>query len=84
MKDASEIERIVKTFILEEFLPGEDPANLTESTPLAATGILDSIATLRLVDFLERQFDVSISAHEAGPDHMGTLGGIVRLVLSKG
>ncbi len=38
-----EIETIVRDYILREFLPGEDPAELTEETPLITGGILDSI-----------------------------------------
>ena len=46
-------EETLKQFILREFLPGEDPNELEESTPLVSTGILDSLATLKLVTFLE-------------------------------
>ena len=40
------VEDIVKTYILKEFLPGEAPETLTESTPLISGGIVDSIQTL--------------------------------------
>ena len=53
-----EIETTVKTFILNEYLPGEDPAAFTETTPLMTTGILDSIAVLKVVTFLENQFGI--------------------------
>ena len=51
-----EIAKAVHGFILSEFLPGEDPAELTEGTPLITGGILDSITTLKLVVFLEERF----------------------------
>lgn len=73
----------VKNFILSEFLPGEDPANLTPSTPLMSTGILDSLATLKLISFLEQEFNVQIEAHEADEEHLETLDAICRLVDSK-
>jgi acyl carrier protein len=78
------VEQSTKDFILREFLSGEDPSNLTASTPLITTGILDSIATLKLVIFLEKQFAVSILAHEVNPAHMDTIGQIAELVRSKG
>jgi len=37
----------VKDFILREFLPGENPAELTDATPLITGGVLDSIASTR-------------------------------------
>ena len=40
----------IKDFIMAEFLPGESPDELTDTTPLISGGILDSIATrLRVV-----------------------------------
>jgi acyl carrier protein len=74
----------VKSFVLENFLPGEDPANLTDDTPLITGGILDSIGTLKLVVFLEKQFNIALEAHEAGADHLDTLASIDSLIASKG
>ena len=73
----------VKEFILKEFLPGEDPNQLTEATPLITGGILDSLATLKLVAFLEERFGIAVAAHEADVEHMNTLKDITALVLSK-
>ena len=78
-----EIVSSVKEFILREFLPGEDPDALTESTPLIAGGILDSLATLKLVSFLEERFKIAIAPHETDEEHVGTIADIVRLVQSK-
>jgi acyl carrier protein len=83
MESGSNIEQSIKSFIMSEFLPEEDPAQLTESTPLISTGILDSIATLKLVIFLEEHFSIAIEAHEADPEHFETIDRIARLVRSK-
>ncbi|MBX6311392.1 MAG: acyl carrier protein [Isosphaeraceae bacterium] len=79
----SAIESAVREFLLREFLPGEDPSELTDQTPLITGGILDSISTLRLVTFLEEHFGVTIEAHEAGIDHLDSIGQIVQLIASK-
>ena len=52
MPRRGEVGSTVKSFILKEFLPDEDPDELTESTELISTGILDSIAILKLVTHL--------------------------------
>lgn len=78
-----DVKTAVHAYILEEFLPGEDPAELTDSTPLITGGILDSISTLKLVTFLEERFDVVVEAHEAGVEHLDTIADIARLVASK-
>jgi acyl carrier protein len=81
--DKQDITATVKTFILNEFLPGEDPAALTDTTPLMTTGILDSIAVLKVVTFLENEFHVTIDPHEAVVENLNTLSDIGRLVTSK-
>ena len=78
-----DIKTTVKTFILNEFLPGEDPAALTDDTPLMTTGILDSIAVVKMVTFLENQFGITIKPHESVVENMNTLSDIVRLAMSK-
>lgn len=82
MEDIS-IRDSVRSFILAEFLPGEDPMNLTDATPLVTGGILDSIATLKLVAYLEQTFGVHFQAHEVDSEHLNTVSDIVNLVRSK-
>jgi acyl carrier protein len=80
---ASETLSQVKKYILETFLPGENPDELKETTPLISGGILDSIATLKLVMFLEERFGISVEAHEADREHLDTLSDIAALVERK-
>jgi acyl carrier protein len=83
MSDISVIEQRLKDFILTEFLKGQDAGDLTPATPLLTTGILDSIATLKLILHLESEFSISIEPHEAVPDRLDTIEQIARLVQSK-
>jgi acyl carrier protein len=83
MTDPQEIQGKVKAFILREFLDGEDPAALGPATQLFTTGILDSIATLKLVAYLEKEFGITVEAHEADAQNLDTLDDIARLVASK-
>jgi acyl carrier protein len=81
--DAEHIKETVRAYLLNDFLPGEDPAALTDTTELVSTGILDSIAVLKVAMFLEDQFGVTLEAHEMGTGHLNTLPDIARLVMSK-
>lgn len=78
-----DIQAAVKEFILREFLPGEDPDELTDTTPLISGGILDSIATIKLVLFLEERYGITVEAHETDPEYLDTVTSITRLVGSK-
>ncbi|MBX7167428.1 MAG: acyl carrier protein [Pirellulales bacterium] len=73
----------VKQFILDNFLPGENPDELTADTELITTGILDSVGILKLVTFLEERFNIGIAAHEADVEYLNTIADIVRLVGEK-
>ena len=73
----------VKEYVLREFLQGEDPDELTLTTELITTGILDSIGVLKMVTYVEEQFSVNVEAHEADTDNFNTIADIARLVLSK-
>lgn len=80
---ADEIRALVKNYLLSEFLPGEDPAELTDDMPLISSKIIDSIAAIKLVSFLEGQFGIQIEAHEVDIERLDTISRITRLVLSK-
>ncbi|MGE0593005.1 MAG: acyl carrier protein [Vicinamibacterales bacterium] len=73
----------IRTYILNEYLPGESPSNLKDDTPLRTSGILDSMATLNLVSYLEQTFGIQIDAHETGVENFDRIEDIVALVASK-
>lgn len=77
------IRATVRDYILKEFLPGVDPSELTDSTPLITGGILDSLATVKLVASLEEKFGIEIQPHEASMTYMDTVADIATLVAGK-
>lgn len=74
---------VVKQFVLENFLPGEDPKNLTDETELKESGILDSLATLKLVTFLEERFKIELEAGDLDAGNLSTVDSIAGLIESK-
>jgi acyl carrier protein len=79
----NEIKNSIRQFIVSRYLPGESVDNLKDDTPLRTSGILDSMSTLALVDFLEEQFGVSMEAHETGVEHFDRIEDIAALVQRK-
>jgi acyl carrier protein len=78
--DASAAKEALRRFILSEFLPGEDPAALTDDVRLISDGVVDSLGSLKLVAFIEERFGVRIAAHEVDADHLDRLDDIARLI----
>jgi acyl carrier protein len=83
MTDTQDIKNQLRQHILAEFLPGESSANLKDDTPLRTSGVLDSMATLQLVTFVEDRFGVEVQAHEAGVENFETIGAIADFVTRK-
>lgn len=77
------VRQVVRTFILEEFLPGEDPSELQDTTPLITGGILDSLATLKLIAHLEDELGVTFEPHDTDRENFDTVADITGLVVSK-
>jgi acyl carrier protein len=73
----------IRDYILREYLPGESAANLGDDTPLRTSGILDSMATLNLVTFVEETFGITLEAHETGIDQFDRIADIAALVVQK-
>jgi acyl carrier protein len=80
---AEEVAARTRTYLLDEYLPGESPDSLGNATPLITSGILDSIGTVKLASFLEGEFGIELEAHEMSVDLLNTIDDITRLVLSK-
>jgi acyl carrier protein len=78
-----EVRSVVRKLILEDFLPGADPNELTDTTPLISGGILDSLGTVKVVAALEDRYGIEIQAHEASITHFNSVEDIVRLVVGK-
>lgn len=79
----AEAKTAIKEYILDKFLPGEDPDELEDDTPLITDGILDSISTVQLVAFLEERFGIEFRAHEINVDYLDSISKIADTVASK-
>ena len=79
----SDVKETIRRYILATYLPGETAANLRDDTPLRTSGILDSLATLGLVSFVEKEFGIELEAHETGIDTFDQIQDIAALVARK-
>ena len=80
---ASNVKETLRQFILANYLQGESPSNLKDDTPLRTSGVLDSLATLGLVSFVEQEFAIELDAHETGVESFDTIEAIAALVARK-
>ena len=79
----SEIKNNVRAFITERYLKSAAAGELNDSTPLISGGIIDSIATMKLVNWLEENYKFEFAAHEVDRDNLDTIDRIANFVVSK-
>jgi acyl carrier protein len=73
----------VRTFLVAEFFRDDSESSLSNDLPLISSGLLDSVATLKLVLFLERAFDVEVDSMDIVEGKLDTLERIESLIQSK-
>lgn len=74
------IKDALRDYILENFLHGEPPESLTSEVKLISDGVLDSLASLKLVAFIEERFGARIEAHEVDAEHLDNIDSIVDMI----
>jgi acyl carrier protein len=75
-------EKIITTYIVREFLPDVHESELDSDYDLLKNGVIDSLALLRVVDWIAEEFDVSIEDLDLSPDNFRTVENISALVAS--
>jgi acyl carrier protein len=79
----NDVKETIRHFVLTNYLPGESPANLKDDTPLRTSGILDSLATLQVVGFIEKEFGIELDAYETADDNFDRIEDIAALIERK-
>ncbi len=70
----------LKTYIVEKVLDDRN-IGLDETTPLLEWGVINSIEIVRLISFIQKQFNVSISPAEMVAEHFTDLRAITNLII---
>lgn len=76
----TEIHDELRRYIARELLAGDDEG-LDGATRLLETGIIDSMAMVDLLAYVEQRFDVIVPETEVKADHFATLSTVTDLVL---
>jgi acyl carrier protein len=80
MSSSDQVRAGVRRFILENFLVGEPPESLKDSTLLMTSGIVSSLAMLEIVAFLEEEYAVTLRQDDLTADRLDSVDLIVKLV----
>lgn len=81
--DLDEIKTSLKKHLTENLIRIRGGSALEDRTPLITGGILDSVASIGLVSFIEERFGVVFEAHEIGVDCFDSVEDIARTIAGK-
>jgi len=76
-----EVADAVSSFIEQDLLQG--PTKLERTTPLFSARLLDSVALVELLSYVEEEFGVKIKASEMRPENLDTVDALARLIQGK-
>jgi acyl carrier protein len=76
------VEAVVRQFMVEQLRVSE-PAKLTNDASLLEEGIVDSVAMLGLIVFLESEFGIGVEDEEIIPENLESISRIAAFVARK-
>ncbi len=79
----NDVKETIRQFILATYLPGESPDNLRDDTPLQTSGILDSLAALGVVNFVEQQFGIELNVYDTSVERFDRIEDIAAAVVGR-
>jgi acyl carrier protein len=77
-QQTSQIEPVVREYIVERYLSSEDAATFSNDDDLLV--MLDSLQILRLLIDMESQFSIRVANSELAPENLGTVNKVAALI----
>ena len=77
------LESALREFVVNNFLFGQDGADLTDDASLLELGIIDSTGVLELVSFLEGGYRLKVDDEELIPENLDSIANLARFVRKK-
>ena len=72
--------QMIIDYVKKEFLDEDSDMEVTESTPLISSGIVDSFSMVSLKTFLEKKYKLSIPDDKATPEAFDSVNKIMELL----
>ncbi len=78
-----ELRTEIRNFIVENFMMGMNPDELSDSDSLLDKGIIDSTGVLELVGFLEENYQIQIEDEELVPENLDSVNNLANFIQKK-
>lgn len=78
--DEATLRSTIRAYIVSQFLDPGDEAELKDDTPLISSGVLDSLAVVKLAGFFATEFRVNLPVEVMRAEHLDTIDRMVATV----
>jgi len=78
-----ELRTEIRNFIVDNFMMGMNPDELSDSDSLLDKGIIDSTGVLELVGFLEENYQIQIEDEELVPENLDSVNNLANFIQKK-
>ena len=78
-----DVETAIERFVVDELMLGDSNTKIDPNESLISSGVLDSLALLRLIAFLEEQMGVTVDDSEVIPENCETINEIKSFIEKK-
>ena len=75
-----DLTKMVRDYVVREYIEEGDDREVTETTPLISGGIVDSFSMVSLKRFLEKKYSIRIPDAEATPEAFDSVNNIIGLI----
>ena len=73
----------IERYLIDEIMMADARTNIDPDQSLISSGVLDSVALLRLILFLEEQFGINVGRDEVVPDNFETINNMKAFIQRK-
>ncbi len=77
---ADDIKKMIIDYVKREYLDEDSTEEITETTPLISSGIVDSFSMVSLKTFLEKKFQIKIPDEKATPEAFDSVNNMMKLL----
>lgn len=74
---------VIERFIVDEIMLAESGTRIDPDESLISNGVLDSLGLLRLIAFVEEQFNIEVDDGDVVPDNFQTLNVMEKFLAGK-
>jgi len=77
------VEKEVRTFIIDNFLFGDNSSQFSDSDSFLENGLIDSMGILMLVEFVKEKYAISVEDEAIIPENWDSVDRVARFVEGK-